>query len=886
MGDPVTTASGSGEKKALLFSESDIYGNEPPRLLVALGDTPTDDHADVAEVHYQKFSEALEASAAKKKGMGIKQKADKVGGAIADMEVPVASYLTKETGETDKKGKPIRPAPTPEEAMKAILPAIVKKLGEDFSACWKTQSGPAAQWSSGAEERWAQLVNELLFGIDYIGPSGAYNMGSPFLDASGKTVEGEGSGRGEDWLTFIFRRAEAQPVRAKKAWQQTGGGGAGKKGPAYRVYGAFEVVSWKELTYPGWPNLETIAPPGPMPTRPLPEDRVAEHYEVEAENVDLAVPIGAACQHTATLVGLLRGYPLYWMGDVENPGVGYQASEANRAMAIFGARPPRPAKKDGEEQKEAPPSATGPCKLWGPAGSLVPEPEGGEWVEAVPGVLDDPATLQKIKPGTIFVWDPDYRANTKGEKVMMSRYEARFMERQVFSEFFKTRGTVGGSSFGSSWPATAPDRSEHAKKLQERLLKDLKTYRDMARAPKVPKAIKAVLASTRASLGLSGGDDPDAAENQTGPTPVELELDRKRGVERTYKGGHQLPGSHINAILRKHKSENAFQVFDTGVGAHARILVQTGSEAILPFAGGTVADGYRHPPAFAVKADGSATSHEDSGVQVGEGSGKTFAGIGFPPACPRSYEQQVALLEKARSVGLVRLALTRRGGSHWDKKNVLYMSRLRNMYDAEKNYPISKLLWSLRNSPGFTQVQPWWLIYAPLGMLARAMYARDARPVTLDDFVAHYTQPFKDCLAAHAGDAKGKGIPFSEVSEHGIMLRWLQRYGSDSWPPTDEKTIKQRVEQAAAGKLYAGRHYQLLVVVTNHGSDIPAYAGRCQLYTRFKYSEGSTQLVGDGGPLGLGGLKVHDSLSWDESWPNPLPPELSALVPAFFGGTA
>ena len=72
--------------------------------------------------------------------------------------------------------------------------------------------------------------------------------------------------------------------------------------------------------------------------------------------------------------------------------------------------------------------------------------------------------------------------------------------------------------------------------------------------------------------------------------------------------------------------------------------------------------------------------------------------------------------------------------------DVLYVSRMVRLYgdDPSKNHTMARLLWSLRNTPGFTDIRVWWLVYAPRGLLAKAMWAHGARSMRLTDFVARY----------------------------------------------------------------------------------------------------------------------------------------------------
>jgi hypothetical protein len=57
--------------------------------------------------------------------------------------------------------------------------------------------------------------------------------------------------------------------------------------------------------------------------------------------------------------------------------------------------------------------------------------------------------------------------------------------------------------------------------------------------------------------------------------------------------------------------------------------------------------------------------------------------------------------------------------------------------DADKqNYTFFRMLWAIRNSPGFSDLKPSIVFFAPVGKLARSMWAYGSRTVTLGDFDA------------------------------------------------------------------------------------------------------------------------------------------------------
>jgi hypothetical protein len=495
--------------------------------------------------------------------------------------------------------------------------------------------------------------------------------------------------------------------------------------------------------------------------------------------------------------------------------------------------------------------------------------------------------------------------------VPLSDFEATFIDRAARSTYMKTRSHPAKND--QSWDtfvnqelaekkrledkdipaaeaklAAAPEKQ---KKQYENALDLLKKRRDelVARDPKlgmaddytfmVPKVqddwkarINALKIQIAGEKKTSSAERIRRLEEEVKKKEQEVKDAPKLAKDRTRKDHaenpyDQLPGSHINAVLRVHANKDAYQVFDTGIGGHLGILKKTHSESVIPVGGSLTADGYRHPRD--ISGDPHATSHENSGVQVGAGVGNTFGGMGVPGPSPVDIAAHTKWLENARPIGLVRFALTKRG-TNLTVEDPLFVSALRPMYGPgpTENFTITRLLWSLRNTPGFSDLQPWWLIYAPKDLLARAMWSPDARSMTLSDFVKTH------------GDT-------TDVRK----LKFFLDGSPFTWPPdpnnkdTPKKLLEAR-QQAFFGNIRGKRQCQLMVALTNLGGKPGGKdendAGESQVYTRFKYQEGSAQLVQDGGgPLGK--LKSRsDALRWHETFPNPLPSELAAAVPEFF----
>lgn len=195
----------------------------------------------------------------------------------------------------------------------------------------------------------------------------------------------------------------------------------------------------------------------------------------------------------------------------------------------------------------------------------------------------------------------------------------------------------------------------------------------------------------------------------------------------------QLEGSHAAMVLRTYKTEE---------GAHA---IQMFDSAAHAMAAGNVAK----VSAADISADYVMFMKSQlQGIFAGEasataqGSQKNFVGLGLLPPIS-SHEAVFQLLESARPVGLARLVLALRKPA-LDEDDILWASpMIRTWSDDGRNFPISRLLWSLRVSPLFRSVQPYWIVYAPRGCLAETMWEAGARNKSLDDLVKDALERFE-----------------------------------------------------------------------------------------------------------------------------------------------
>jgi hypothetical protein len=204
-----------------------------------------------------------------------------------------------------------------------------------------------------------------------------------------------------------------------------------------------------------------------------------------------------------------------------------------------------------------------------------------------------------------------------------------------------------------------------------------------------------------------------------------------------------------------------------------------------------------------------------------------------------------------------------------DKNQILYASRLVPMYGPypNQNYTVSKLMWALRNTPGFTDLQCWWVVFAPQGLLAKCMWAEGAREMTLRKFID----------------------TFSNSPEWGCLSFFLPEYSSlvDPREPTDSVTMDQKRKNVIR-KLVYNRHYKPYVVLTNEGSR--NVAGKVSFVCRYKNGEGN--VAGKAKPMDPPSplTSLLQTLEWDKAYLRKdlekLRPDVEKETPAFFKGFA
>lgn len=636
---------------------------------------------------------------------------------------------------------------------------------------WLTQAGPLMNWCADPkEEQWAQAVTEVLFGATYGGPGSSYDMGTK-----------KGVARfpaSENWETYIFSRIQRR-YRSTLA----------RESKRYKVtFGHYNIGSWLKPD-PIQDDLGKVPPTGgasspsdgsgltddsllvkdeeatvvgPMKDDRLLEDPMGPRWK-EQKNDDPAVPIVVACQHLATYGALTRGFRVEHLDSI-----GYAAQFATGSLAIFSGRPATPS-------DEPPPqggrwytlhSAAEDKASAGPDAGASPPPVAHEDLLNVERArrLSPP-----LAPGTIFVFDPD--AGAQKVTLYLSRYEDECLREKILMKHFAARKTPGAQEVESSYSQkdrVAPDYQQELELTKPK--EDPKLLEDIQFLQKKDQTVlaeqKRAVMQEKLKKELVEWERQKALALDTKTSAVVIDLKK------------QLDGSHIHYVLRVHKDKPLVQLMDTGNGATLWSKLnkeRAGRGALVEFMQAGI-------------VDGSAQN------KVGPGQMLGFCGMGVTPPPPEDLGKMAAFIKKARPVGLFRLVLTRRPSkAPLAADDVLYVSRLARMYGSspEQNYTIVQMLWGIRNTPGFTNLQPWVIFFIPRGVLARSMWAHGGREMTLSMFMSEVAPNYK----AELGDP---------------------------------------------ASLKLNKHYLPAVAITNSGRQIADYAGKAQFQCRWKYMSGGS----------------------------------------------
>ncbi len=175
------------------------------------------------------------------------------------------------------------------------------------------------------------------------------------------------------------------------------------------------------------------------------------------------------------------------------------------------------------------------------------------------------------------------------------------------------------------------------------------------------------------------------------------------------------------------------------------------------------------------------------------------------------------------------------------KDHVLFASRLVPTYGgAGKNYYVSRILWALRNTPGYTNVQPFVYVFLPKDLLAKAMWASGAREMTLANFVER----------------------FASAPE--------KKYWSffDTQGRTKPEDVARRL--AARGRFLFEAAYHPILLMSNDGGGDPVNAGKSYFVCRWKDNgKGTgTVCVEQNDPPGCF-KKILQGLNWNETYLHP-----------------
>ncbi|WP_437975186.1 hypothetical protein WMF11_45310 [Sorangium sp. So ce295] len=656
---------------------------------------------------------------------------------------------------------------------------------------WLTQAGPLMNWCADPkEEQWAQAVTEILFGATYGNLGGSYDMGTR-KGVAGFPVS-------ENWETYIFsriqRRYRSTLTRESKRYKVT--------------YGHYNIESWltpepiRDDLETAQPQGEASSPPdgsgppddslrvkdeeapvvGPMKDGRLLEDPMAPRWK-EQKNDDPAVPIVVACQHLATYGALTRGFRIEHLDSI-----GYAAQFATGSFAIFSGKPAAPADEpppQGGRWYTLHSAATDKASAGPDAGASSP-----------PVAYEDLLTVERARqlspplaPGTIFVFDPD--AGAQKVTLYLSRYEDECIPEKVLLKHFAARKTPGAQQVESAYSQ------------KDRVAPDYQQELDLARPKEDPGLLRDIRILEKAGQMVLAEQKRAQMQEKLNKGLAEWERQKALALDTRTKAividlKKQLDGSHIHYVLRVHKDKPLVQLMDTGNGSNFWAKIKGES---------------RESPGRGALVEFMQVGIVDGGAQnkVGPGQMLGFCGMGVTPPPPEDLGEMAAFIKKARPIGLFRLVLTLRPSKAvMIPDDVLYVSRLARMYGGslEQNYTIAQMLWGIRNTPGFTNLQPWVIFFMPRGVLARSMWAHGGREMTLSMFMSEVAPKYKNQL----------GDPANLI-------------------------------------LY--KHYFPAVVITNSGRQQADYAGKAHFQCRWKYMSGSS-----GGP--------EQSAAWPKAIENKL----------------
>jgi hypothetical protein len=698
--------------------------------------------------------------------------------------------------------------------VREILSAVRKRLDVSYDAMWKTQEKQIPLWSSDPdEERWAQKFSERYALITYGGPGQAY-----FNDGG--------------WDPFIFSRAQARS-RKVTLYEYDSVDDKGKYTTQRK--GTTQVAGWQDPE-------NVVATQG----RPPNQSFLGEwEPAAPAKREDAAISIIGACQQTTTFGAIAHGFTI----EDDLQYAGYAASEHSGALPIFtGAKIPG----------FVLPEAAG--KFYTNGSALL----GDEKIESLsemrkflaPSFACDPGKVPvPMAPGTILTYNPHAFMDTVEAMVYDIEYNESGPAMKVRAEI--CRAIQGDPT--ANHPYKPPHRTAAPDSIQTHRAR-VKTWSDGMNAPFLPMKKKnepdADYAIRKAAWKKDIADKTKKYSDQEWP------------VQRTVKlpKSVQDPGSHICFVLRvsaDEKPENKrVQLFDTSSNTAYWVMERQARRGLItrPLNGG-IMDGCGFPKA-------------GDGQRQAIPSNSPIVGVGVTPKPnPQRLSDALEALENARPIGLVRFALTVRKppaapkppspwakpskakapqgadlgpelfpnqytfGGGVQKGEIVYISRLLRMYGdaATQNFYLTRLLWSLRGTPYFSNLQPWWFVFIPVGLFAKSMWASDGRSMRPRDFVS-------------------------------TVLK-LPRYFDKK---TDPKAMPDPWVHRTDLKL--NTHYRLTNVFTSTGGDVPDRTGKAFVWCRLKSAlsdGGDSSLKADGYSPPKEMIKIMETLGVDADYQDP-----------------
>jgi hypothetical protein len=705
------------------------------------------------------------------------------------------------------------------EKLKLVLRAVRKRLDAGYEDVWKTQEKPIGTWGKDAnEERWAQRFSERYALITYGGPGQSYFGGG-------------------NWDAFIFSRAQPKMRKVTLYEYDT-------------TEGKTHTVARKGTTQvAGWRDPENIEAKHERP----PKGCFLGEWEA---NADPAIPIIGACQQTTTYGAIAHGFT----AEDDLQYAGYAASEHSGALPIFTGK--KPLGFPGEP-------ATG--------GVFYTVKSKGKGELAFNSLSDLRQLLQPsfacdsknidppMAPGTIITYNP--HGFIASVQAMITSFEEGVDMMRVRAEI--CRAIQGDPGVHHAYSPPARDRISAPVPTQEKIT-------DWAKAMTSPALPPRKKDETDDAYKKRKDRWDEDIRTRAVAYIEQREVCNEKKVDLPVSV--QDPGSHIAFVLRVYGEEEPakrrVQLFDTSSNTAYWVMESQARRGVVvrPMEGG-VMDGCAFP-----------SNIRKDAARIPANS--PMVGIGVTPKPdPQRLDAHLGALEKARPVGLVRLVLTMRrppeapkppspwakpkpatpanqlgpdlfpGRMVWggdvQKGEVLFISRLLRMYGDKdhQNFYLTRLLHSLRGTPFFTNIQPWWFVFMPTGLFAKSMWARGGREMRPRDFVQ-------------------------------TVLKLPKYFDKKTPPKASPDPYTHRTD------LKLDVHYRLTHVLTATGSDVPERIAKAFVWCRKKSAlsdGGSTSLKADGFAVPKEIYKIMEGLGVDGEYATD---KLAGAIPAPDDGRA